>query len=274
MVEQQNLGKSYYIVRGDYKDIMSGLVQAGLTPLNTADIMRLRLEAANSGQDKKDFWLGTGFDTIDGVVSRAEIVQGNDILSSDDYIRKARDNPQLQSKPDSIHNYIKIVRDAQQLKDIQPDSKLDVFQYLELPIGHYGKFEEPEFSEDDLEKVGFHRGLSKLEVKSHPVWQALARDSHLLSEYTDLVFAEVMQRNGNTHAMGVYTGDYLGFHTWGSMGEWLIQNVANGSILKIMGMENYKIPIFSIPPIQYNNHILVGEGELPNLKDIDIPEER
>lgn len=173
----QILGKEYKVFNGNsYKNLMSQLIKSSLVPMNIADIMRARLESVKCDQpEQKEFWLDNHFNTADGVAY--------------------------------YNDKVKIVRDAHALKEIQLDMKLSSGTLILTPE-KYKILEGEEFSRDYLKKIGINNWLNKSEIKSHPVWRALARDNHLLSEYVDLIFAEVKQRyNGNnTIAMGIYLG--------------------------------------------------------------------
>ena len=64
-----NLVKEYSVFEADqYKRLMSQLRNSGLHPLNTADLMRERLEAlSNKDLQLVAFWLDRYFDTPDGI---------------------------------------------------------------------------------------------------------------------------------------------------------------------------------------------------------------
>jgi len=174
----QILGKEYEIFSGNtfYRVLMPQLIKSGLVPMNIADIMGARLGSVKCNQpEQKEFWLDNYFNTADGVA----FYKGK----------------------------IKIVHDSQALREIQPNMEL-MCGALILTPEKYKILEGEEFSRDYLKKIGINKWLNKSEIKLHPVWRALARDNHLLSEYADLIFSEVKQRyNGNNAiAMGIYLG--------------------------------------------------------------------
>ncbi len=150
---------------------MPQLIKTGLIPMGVSDVMRARLEAIKSCPEQKDFWLNNFFDTIDGVAYHS--------------------------------GKVKVVCDAQPLKDIQPDTELS-YGALILTPQEYAELDGEEFSRAYLAEAGLGGLLEKSKVNSHPVWRALARDDYLLREFTNAVFAEVKEMHGTDIAMGIY----------------------------------------------------------------------
>jgi len=163
-----------------YAGFMSKLRESGLEPINMADVMKARLEN-NPGSKEltpENFWWRNEFQLGDGVAYQ--------------------------------DGKVKIVLDAQTLRDLSLSVKLGHRGTLDLTPDQYNALEGQEFYSKDLEEAGLHTMLSKSEVKSHPVWQTLARDNHLLSEYADVVFALIQKQHGTDrdHAMNVYFSNF------------------------------------------------------------------
>jgi len=171
-----------------YIALMPQLIKADLVPMNMADVMRARLESVKCNKPRqKKFWLNNSFNTIDGVA----------------YYK----------------GKVKIVHDAQALREVDRYTELRDGALILTPK-QYRALEGEELSRSDLKKIGIninkwltksgvnlYKWLTKSEVKSNPIWQALARDNNLLSEYADLVFAEVKQRY-NAEEMQVCNDNY------------------------------------------------------------------
>jgi len=173
----QILGKEYKFFSNDhYKKLMPQIIKAGFMPISIADLMRAILESVNKPKQKK-FWLNGCFDTGDGVA----------------YYK----------------DKIKIVPDAKTLREIQPDTSETTFSYggLLRTLEQYKALEGEEFLIDYNSREHLKR-MTKLEVKSSPIWKALARDNHLLSEYADFIFAEVRQGYDNVWKALARDNDY------------------------------------------------------------------
>lgn len=150
-----------------YVNQMPKLIAEGRTPLSVSGLMKRRLEAGNLSEAVRDSWLYNYFDTGDAISYH----------------------------PDGR---AKIVLDSQLLRELNPESKLSNGALI-LPSGMYEALEGIELSKSDLERYASGNWLKQKEVKSNPIWQALARDENLLKEYTDLVFS-----HGYDKAMALY----------------------------------------------------------------------
>ncbi|MCH8004507.1 MAG: hypothetical protein IH934_07820 [Nanoarchaeota archaeon] len=157
-----------------YMNLMAWTLEAGAVPSSIADVMLKRLELINSNliPIEGSILHQYGFETGDAAAFYRENV--------------------------------KIVYDAQQLRGMIQDDQLSQGGLI-LTREQYEKLDGPEFSREDIEKAGLTRPLRISEVKTHPIWQALARDNHLLSEYADAVFAKQRSDYGrrNDKAMPV-----------------------------------------------------------------------
>lgn len=171
---QTVLGREYEVFGGgSYVSKMSELISAGFSPFSVADVMRARLEAAKSNdKNKKDFWLNTHFDTVDGVAYyKAEV---------------------------------KVVCDSGHLRSVSSGSRLRDGA-LELSVSDFSSLEGLVFSRGELKKCGIGKLLSRDEAKGNPVWRTLARnDDTLLSDYVDFIFDEIKEHYGYDKRMGVY----------------------------------------------------------------------
>ena len=155
---------------GRYNQQMPRLISDGRTPMSVADIMRRRLEVANSTPDVRAAWLDNFFDTSDGIAYHPS-------------------------------GKVKVVLDAVPLRKITPQNALpngalsiDAATYTSLP----GK---------EIRSATLTTGtpLAKRAAMNSPIWNALARDDKaLLREYTNLVFADAKQRFGYERNMGIY----------------------------------------------------------------------
>jgi len=156
---------------GLYHKQMPQLIAEGRTPLTVADVMRRRLEVAGSNDPAlRSAWLDNYFETSDAVV----------------YHPTKR---------------IKIVRDAQPLRAIQPQSEI-YRGALSIDDALYCALAGPEVAMDEIIS---NTSLTKEQVLASPVWMALVGDDRsLLGAYTDLVFSDAKQRFGYTENMGVY----------------------------------------------------------------------
>jgi len=157
---------------GRYREQMPQLLRDGRKPMTTADIMRRRLEVAESDAELRSAWLDNYFDTSDAVLYHPD---GN----------------------------IKIMRDAQPLLTINAESDIRAGA-LVIDTDAYRSLSGREFGRNDFLS---NTPLTKEQVLASPVWTALAGDDQsLLNAYTDLVFRDAKQRFGNTENMGVYLG--------------------------------------------------------------------
>ncbi len=178
MVVLQNvLGKEYkFFNNGSYVNKMYELINTGFSPFSVADIMRARLETADSNDpSRKDFWLDHYFDSVDGVAY--------------------------------LDDKIKLSHSVPALVNINPGAKLSNGA-LPLSVGDYGVLSGVEFSRRDLERAGLNRPLSKDGVNAHPIWIFLAEgDKALLREYSASIFSEGKERFGYDEMMGIYLRD-------------------------------------------------------------------
>jgi hypothetical protein len=149
---------------------MPKLVAEGRVPMNVSQLMQRRLDFRNGPADVKTAWMDNYFDTGDAVIYHP-------------------------------NGDVKIVRDSQTLRQMTSESQRnsgalvlgeDVYQSLQGQVFEKGK----------LGTV--NNSMSKVDVKSHPVWKFLARDQGLLNDYVDLIFAEGKARFNYAKSMGVY----------------------------------------------------------------------
>ena len=155
-------------------DQMPNLVAEGRTPLSVSGLMQRRLETRNSSETVRNSWWNNHFDTGDAIAYH----------------------------PDGR---IKVVLDAQSLREINPKSQLSNGA-LVLPDGLYEKLDGQEFTRKDVQRyVG--DWLSSKDAKSNPIWQALARDTKLLNDYVDAVFAQAKEQFSYDKNMVVYVID-------------------------------------------------------------------
>ncbi|MCD4666540.1 hypothetical protein K8R47_01895 [archaeon] len=168
--------------RVDYKEFyganhkqMPNLIADGRVPMSVSGLMRKRLEVLTGGsEDVKSAWHDNYFDT------------GGDGIGY------------------NTNGNAKIVLDSKLARDLNKKSKLRNGA-LVLPEGMYKSLEGPEFTRDDLGKYATSNVLTLDEVKSNPIWLALARgDQDLLNEYADMVFAQTKQRFGYDKNMGLW----------------------------------------------------------------------
>jgi len=176
--------EAYREFYGRNTEQMSRLIADGRVPMNTAQLMKRRLEVRNSDADVKSSYMDKYFDTGDAVVYH----------------------------PDGR---AKIVLDSQHLRDLTPDTSLNNGA-LVLTEEVYNSLEGEEFKKGKLGKTG--EWLSREEVKAHRVWRVLARDQILLNDYADFIFVEGKERFGYDIAMGVYprytSGDSPEMREW------------------------------------------------------------
>lgn len=158
-----------------YTSAMQALVSSGYTPVNTADLMRLRLEGLlSSDKDQRQFWGDKVFDTCDGIIAhRGEvlIVPDTKLLMVVDETTVLADG----ALPIGADRYQEVAQDA---------------EHIPLTL---------------LAKHGINRHLEKHEAYTHPGWLALARgNKHLVKELADRAFAYVKGKFGYDTTMGFY----------------------------------------------------------------------
>ena len=160
----------YQAFFGRYIDQMPVLISEGRRPMSVADIMRRRLEVANSTPDVRAAWMDNFFDTSDGIAYHS-------------------------------NGEAKIVLDSTALRTITAQ---DTFTHgaLGIDAATYDALPGKEIRTVSLTTA---TPLTKRAVMNSPIWNALARDDKaLLREYTNLVFADAKQRFGYERNMGIF----------------------------------------------------------------------
>ena len=162
----------YKIFEGSYNSRMPLLVQEGLQPLTTKDLMQYRLQAIQSkDKDEIDFWLCRYFDTVTGLCyheGKLVVVPSSDLL--------------LNIKPESKLDNGCLILSLEQYKQLSKQN--EVIKRNEVISG---------------------KDLIKKQAKEHPIWIKLAQDDrHLLSEYTDAIFSKAKSSYGYDENMGIY----------------------------------------------------------------------
>ena len=191
--------EAYQEFYGRNVDQMPKLMADGRVPLNVAQLMQRRLSLRNGPGDVKTSWMDNYFDTGDAVVYH----------------------------PDGR---VKIVLDSQTLREMTPESQRNGGA-LVLTEDVYNALRGEEFKKGKLGKV--NDGLSRKDVKAHPVWKALARDQGLLNDYTDFIFGEYQPRFAKDSAlddlklMGIYSGSANG--TAPEMRAWYVRGLGGRS---------------------------------------------
>ena len=178
MALKLNRVENYKEFYGRNVDQMPLLIAEGRTPMSVAGLMDKRLEvmALEDGKDDafRASWVDNYFDTGDAILYHPN---GN----------------------------IKVVRDAQALREMTLKSKR-AQGALVLADRAYDVEEGPEFTVAQLSDMANGRLLTADEVKTHPIWNALARDEDRLEAYTDRTFAEAKKRFNYDENMGIYLG--------------------------------------------------------------------
>ena len=173
MALQLNELEVYKEFYGRSIDQMPLLIKEGRTPLSVSGLMKRRIEVADSSNQKlRDaYWLNY-FHTGDAL---------------------ARDHK----------GNIKIVLDAQHLRDINKDSVL-LNGGLLSTTEEYARLDGPEFKVGNLNKYSLDKPLTEAQVNEHPMWQALARDPAVLKEYAARTFAKAKEIYKLDENMGLY----------------------------------------------------------------------
>jgi hypothetical protein len=175
--------EAYQEFYGRNVDQMPKLIADGRVPMSAAGLMQKRLDVRNSNDKVKSAWMDNYFDTGDAVAYH----------------------------PDGR---VKIVYDAQILREMTPDTPRNNGALIITPEV-YDALPGEEFKKGKLGKV--NEALSRIDVKAHPVWKALARDQGLLNDYADYIFAEGKDKFGYDTAMGIYpdsAGDKTKLRAW------------------------------------------------------------
>jgi hypothetical protein len=179
---------------------MPKLIADGRVPMSVAGLMQRRLDVRNSDKSVKSSYMDNYFDTGDAVVYH----------------------------PDGR---VKIVLDSQTLRDMTPESQRNSGA-LVLTNDVYDSLQGEEFKKGKLGNV--NDGLSRADVKAHPVWKVLARDQALLNDYTDFIFGEYQPRFAKDSAlddlklMGIYPGSANG--TAPEMRAWIVGRLEDRSL--------------------------------------------
>lgn len=181
-------GEGYTMFFGRNIEQMPLLRQAGLVPMSVAQVMQRRLAVLCDDL----LWESTRFNHF--------VIDPNVLLDSAWFDSSIRTGDAVAYKD----NKIKIVLDAQPLREINLESKLRENGELLLPDGVYETLEGPEFRRNDL-VCG--RYLSQREVHYHPGWRVLARDQNVLDEYADVIFKQAKKRYGYNDNMGLFLID-------------------------------------------------------------------
>src|SRR3989344_9322924 len=178
---------------------MPKLIADGRVPMNVSQLMQRRLDVRSSDPEIKNSYMDNYFDTGDAVVYR----------------------------PDGR---VKIVLDSQTLRDMTPESQRNSGA-LVLTNDVYDSLQGEEFKKGKLGNVT--DGLSRADVKAHPVWKVLARDQALLNDYTDFIFGEYQLRFAKDSAlddlklMGIYLSSANG--TAPEMRAWFVGGLEDWS---------------------------------------------
>src|SRR3989344_221895 len=133
-----------------YMDAMYALKSAKFNPLNTAEIMRLRVEAIEGGnKEVKAFFVDTPIDSTDGIVGH----EGN----------------------------LYIYYDVPNLIGITPNTSL-IDGDLPFDPSEHSDLEHEVIPIAELEQNGINRHLKESEALEHPGWAALARGDRYLQK--------------------------------------------------------------------------------------------
>ena len=165
--ETRLLYKEFY---GKNIEQMPRLIADRRVPLSIAELMQRRLDCRNSDPGIRSSYFDNCFDTGDAIVYH----------------------------PDGR---AKIVLDSEDLRTITPESQIS-YGALPLTEDDYNTLRGEEFKKGMFRRL--EGGLSRDDVKVHPIWKVLARDQALLNEYADYVFAEVKERSNSNTAMEIY----------------------------------------------------------------------
>ncbi len=168
----------YKIFEGKYNIQMPNLVQEGLQPLTSKDIMQYRIKAIQSNDENEmNFWLNQYFDTVDGLAYYKGLAYHKGKLI--------------------------VVPKSDLLFNINLDSKL-INGSLILGKEQYKELSK-KYEAIERDKVKTEHNLTKKEVKEHPIWLKLAQeDRALLNEYTGAIFAKAKEVFDYDNNMGIY----------------------------------------------------------------------
>ena len=176
MLKLNAIPESYKEFYGKNAEQMSKLIADGRVPMNTSQLMQIRLDSRNYPEEVKTAWMDNFFDTGDAVIYHP-------------------------------NGDVKIVLDSQALREMTYKSQRNIGA-LVLDEDVYKTLQGEVFKKGKFGKI--NDGMSREDVKVHPIWRVLARDQALLNDYTDLIFAEGQERFGYNLAMGVSLGSCSG----------------------------------------------------------------
>ena len=194
MVLVLNQGEIYREFSGEtgkkrFIDQMPALVEAGYSPMSIAEIMKRRVEVADFRREIRNSWINNHFSSGDAIVYHPN---GKEFL---------------------------ICLDSEELRDVNFASQFDL-EHGALPLGRdkeegLRKYDQLKldrknipFKVKDLEGLPFH--AYRREVKSNPIWLAVARDREVLEEYVDFVFDTHRNKNGRLKGMDIFLGGTSG----------------------------------------------------------------
>lgn len=184
------------IFYGIYSNEIKKLSNQGFVPMNTSQLMKKRLEFANSSEKvEQNLWIRNFFDTGDAIIYHP-------------------------------NGDLKIVLDSKNLIGQQNECQ-DNFGVLIVNENLYHDLPGQVFKKNEFRLT--EESLSKSEVKSHPVWNFLARDQKLLNDYTDFVFDIAGKNFDKDDTMKTFL-EYSSRNRY-EMGAWLFGGVFNGSNL-------------------------------------------
>jgi len=193
-----NLGKDYKVFSGDARNSVPNLLKECYKAVSVADVMKNRLEKGKKFSDWKDNY----FDTLDGTI--------------------------YNTKGDA-----KIVLDADYIKNINSSTSLKEGAV----VLDNGTFENTTgknvlyLPKNEIKKI-HGKTYAKESVKDSEVWNFLARDNKLLSDYADFAFEEYQARFAkytpieNTKLMELYFDSPSNFEKGRA---WCVDGVENGS---------------------------------------------
>jgi len=167
--------KEFY---GRNVDQMPKLIADDRVPMSFAYLIQKKLSVRNASEVVRSAWTDNYFDLGDAVAYH----------------------------PDGR---VKVVYDSQTLREMTPESPRNGGA-LVLSNDAYNALQGEEFKKGKLGTI--NDGMSKEDVKAHPVWRVLARDQNLLNEYTDATFADYKEKFAkdanidDLRLMGIYPG--------------------------------------------------------------------
>ncbi len=180
-----DLGKDYKLFSGDARTSIPKMKEEGYKIQSVADVMQNRLSYGREFSDWKDNF----FDTSDGTVynTRGDVK----IVLDADYIRNIDPSTKL--------NEGAVVLDNGTFESLNDKSKV-----LYLPKGEVKNLHNKPYTVES--------------VKDSEVWNFLARDNKLLSDYTDEFFPEMKKRFGIKKAMEIYFDSKSNFEKGRALG--------------------------------------------------------